>query len=163
MTVQVTWLQSGFLRPEWGEVRKLILSFEKSKPFLLQIPNICSLPAYSVYFFMSCSYSTSFHSFKNSKKYDDDNDDVVVKTWNSHKRHDICEHIDRYTLHWNMLSTSSLKNKWTWQRTVLWHSASQEVTQLPIWARTIYLGTDLEGILGSLPLTLTVIRFLHTW
>lgn len=144
-----------------GEVRKLILSSEKSKPFIPQIPNLCSISACSVYFFMSCSYSTSFCSWENSKIYDDD--DLIVKTWNSHKRHDIYEHVDRYTLEWNMFSTGSLRSKWTWQRTVLWNSASQEVTQLPTQARTIYSGTDLQGILGSLPLTLTVIRFLHTW
>lgn len=68
-----------------GEVRKLILSSEKSKPFIPQIPNLCSISACSVYFFMSCSYSTSFCSWENSKIYDDD--DLIVKTWNSHKRH----------------------------------------------------------------------------
>lgn len=106
---QALWGLSGEKSGSW-----FCLSFENSKPFLPQIPNICSLSSCSVYFFMSHSYSTSFHSLKNSKKYDDDA--LVVKIWNSHKRPDLWEHIDRHTLDWNMFSTSSLKSKWTWAK-----------------------------------------------
>lgn len=50
---QAFWGPSG---NKWGSW--FCLSFEKSKPFLPQILNICSLSACSVYFFMSYSYST---------------------------------------------------------------------------------------------------------
>lgn len=63
MTVQVTRLQSGFLRPEWGEVRKLILSVIWEEQTISSLNTKYMFPFCMFSLFLYALFIFSFTSF----------------------------------------------------------------------------------------------------